>query len=197
MNLTLEKIFEQCWQQLVEAGKQSHHAYRNLTASHMALQGGVNQYTVVLRHAEIQPYRIIFYTDVRSEKVANIKADARISALFYDKEQQCQLIVKGNAVIDAQNETALQHWKEAGYKGRTSYLAQQPPSTPVTEPTDGLAYLQGQKFDDEDMAGYKNFAVITIEADAFEYLKLNRETGNRRARFKLEGNDWQGSWIVP
>jgi pyridoxamine 5'-phosphate oxidase len=197
MDLALNRIFEEHWRQLVEGSSQPHHPFRNLVAAHAAASGGINQYTVVLRDVQQVPYTIVFYTDARSEKVNDIKADARISALFYNKGQQCQLIVSGNAVIDVQNEVALQHWQKAGYKGRTSYMAEQPPSTPINKPADGLAYLQGKEFDEQDRAGYENFAVITIHANAFEYLQLNRKTGNRRARYKLKSNNWQGSWIIP
>lgn len=192
----LQPLLESGWQQLKEGSTQPGHAFHTLIAANIAAEG-INAYTVVLREINPDSGEVIFYTDVRSEKVAELDGNNRLTALFYDAAQQRQLIVKGNASLDRQNDLSRQHWQKGGYKGRSSYLAGQPPSTPVSEATDGLTYLQGQKFADDDPAGYQNFAVVTLKAHTFEYLQLSRDPGNRRARFRLIAGEWEGSWVIP
>ena len=194
--LQLNEIEKTCWQALVDGSRQPAHPFRNCTIAHAASEGTA-VYTIVLRHANEAAKELAFYADIRSEKIEQLKADPHISVLFYDKEEQWQIVVAGQARIDHQNEAALHAWQSSGYKGRTSYLAGPPPSTPAEQPADGLEHLKGKQFEPEDLTGYENFAVITIKANLLEHLQLNREQGNRRARFKLIGQEWHGTWIIP
>ncbi len=195
MDFNLQQLFDSSWHHLSEGSRQPDHAYHNMVAANEA--AAINLYTVVLRDIKLDDHQVIFYTDARSEKVGELQQDNRMSALFYDHEHHRQLIVKGKAVIHQQDEISLAYWTQSGFKGRNSYLAEQPPSTPADKPTDGLEYLQGVKFADEDLEGYQNFAVVILQAEAFEYLQLSRDEGNRRARFSIKAGEWEGSWIIP
>ncbi len=196
MNTELQKLYDDSWQQLLAGSRQPDHAFHNTTVANLAAHG-INVYTVVLRDIVPETGQVVFYTDARSEKIAEIQADYILTALFYDREKQIQIIVKGAAAIEQHSDNTLNYWKKDGFKGRKSYLAELPPSTPVGQAEDGLAYLQDKKFSEEDMDGYSNFAVVTIKATEFEYLQLSKETGNRRARFRLDREKAEGTWIIP
>jgi pyridoxamine 5'-phosphate oxidase len=195
MEAKLDNVLAKSWGILQEA-KQGKTGSRYIAVCNFA-KNYPNAYTVVLRDVESAEHQLIFFTDHRSEKVQQIKDNANVTAVYYDDATHIQLILKGEATINYQNDIAQEHWQQSGFKGRRSYLAQQTPSSVLTEKGDGLEYLGSKKFDDDDPAGFENFAVVILKVDFLEYLQLHRE-GNRRARFTVKPHSgWMGEWIVP
>jgi pyridoxamine 5'-phosphate oxidase len=195
MNAQLQYIFDDSWNKLATAGSKDA-VFKNITLCNYAADD-INAYTVVLRGADASAGNIIIYTDYRSPKVDQLRHNSKVTIVAYSDGEKLQLILKGEAIVHYQDDVSERYWKESGYKGRRSYLAQPAPSTVVDEATDGLAYLNQKEFEEQDPAGYENFAVISIKADFMEYLQLNRE-GNRRAKFVLSGsNEWEGMWLIP
>jgi pyridoxamine 5'-phosphate oxidase len=195
MNSAFEEIFAESWDNMV-AVREEAKGPPIITVCNNAPEY-INAYTVVLREALRDNNSIVFYTDLRSEKVAEIEQDNRVTIIKYNEEGRVQVILRGTADIYHQNATTQHYWNKDGYKGRRSYLAQPAPSSVINEPEDGLEYLSGREFNETDMEGYENFAVVKVQVLAVEFLKLDRE-GNRRARFTLNSNnEWQGQWLVP
>jgi hypothetical protein len=191
----LDNILAQSWEKLQQA-KRGKAGNRYITVCNFA-QGYPNAYTVVLRDVLPHERQLIFYTDVRSEKVTEIKSNPSVTVVYYDDADHMQIILKAEATFHHQDDIAKQHWQQSGYKGRRSYLAEQAPSSVLTKEGDGLEYLGDKKFDDSDPAGYENFGVVVLKANFLEYLQLNPD-GNRRARFKTDQhNGWMGEWITP
>ena len=196
MNTAFNEILEESWNHITGAGNKDEKVTRTITVCNYSA-GYVNAYTVVLREAIAEDKSLVFYTDIRSEKVAEIRQDNRLTIITYKEDSKEQLIFKGTAIIYHQNATTQHYWTRDGFKGRRSYLAQPAPSSVVTEPGDGLEYLNDKEFDETDMEGYENFAVVKIEVSEIEWLKLSR-SGNRRAKFTLtENKDWQAQWLIP
>jgi pyridoxamine 5'-phosphate oxidase len=191
----LTDIFTECWNKLENAGGKDS-ALRNMVVCNYA-PDDINAYTVVLREADGNKYSLTFYTDYRSPKVEQLQLSKKVSVVMYSDEEKLQLSLKGEASIHYQDDVALHYWQKNGYKGKRSYLAKPAPSTIISEPADGLAYLQGNEFEEDDPVGYENFAVVTIAVNYLEYLQLSRE-GNRRAKFTRDnGSEWQGMWLIP
>ena len=195
MNAQLQRILTNSWNELATAGSKDA-VFNNITLCNYA-SDGINAYTVVLRGADATIGSIIVYTDYRSPKVDQLHLNNNVTVVAYSEDKKVQLILKGEAIVNYQDDVSERYWKESGYKGRRSYLAQPAPSTVVDEPTDGLAYLNSIEFEEQDPAGYENFAVISVKANFMEYLQLDRE-GNRRAKFKRDKNEeWDGAWLIP
>jgi pyridoxamine 5'-phosphate oxidase len=195
MEAKLDNVLAKSWEILQDA-KPGKTGSRYITVCNFA-KNYPNAYTVVLRDVEPAERQLIFYTDQRSEKVQQIKDNPNLTAVYYDDVTHIQLILKGEATINYQNDIAKEHWLQSGFKVRRSYLAQQAPSSVLNEEGDGLEYLSSKKFDDNDTAGFENFAVVILKVDFLEYLRLHRE-GNRRARFTVKPySGWMGEWIVP
>ena len=191
---TFEEIFTEAWN-TITIGKEERGTPTITVCNHTA--DYINAYTVVLREALRESNSLVFYTDVRSGKVAEIKRDNRLTIIKYDEGEKVQVILQGTAEVHAQDADTQHYWTKDGYKGRRSYLAQPSPSSVINEPMDGLEYLGGKAFNETDMEGYANFAVVKVKIQALEWLKLSKE-GNRRARFTLNKNhEWQGQWLVP
>lgn len=195
MNTQLQHLLADSWNKLATAGSKDA-VFKNITLCNYAADG-INAYTVVLRGADSLVGNIIIYTDYRSPKVAQLRHDNKVTVVIYSEDERLQLTLKGEAIVHYHDDVSEWHWKAGGYKGRRSYVAQPAPSTVVNEPTDGLAYLNAKEFEEQDPAGYENFAVIIIQVDFLEYLQLNRE-GNRRAKFtRNENEEWEGAWLIP
>lgn len=195
MNGQLSHIFSDSWNKLMNAGSGDESLTRNITVCNYAA-GYVNAYTVVLRESSADDYTLLFYTDIRSEKVKEIEQDNHLTIIIYDDARRLQLILKGTAVIHHQNKIAQLYWDDEGHRNRWSYMARPAPSTVVNEPVNGLEHLNGKSFDEDDNSGYENFAVVQIEISYLEWLQLSRE-GNSRARFIQQAAEWQGMWLVP
>jgi general stress protein 26 len=189
------KIVSGSWEKLKESSLNSQSAFRNMLISSYG-EGSISSSIVVLRTVDEAAKKIFFYTDLRSEKVKNLRYDHRITMLFYDDAEKIQFILKGDAVIYNQDELTEAHWAGLTEHGKTAYMAQPGPSSKINEPANGLEYLSTENMPDALVKGYQNFAVISISVNFFEWLKLNRD-GNRRACFNLINNNWEGQWLVP
>jgi hypothetical protein len=44
--------------------------------------------------------------------------------------------------------------------------------------------------------GRPNFCAVLVRADTLEFLYLDRR-GHRRARWRRDGEEWAGTWLVP
>jgi pyridoxamine 5'-phosphate oxidase len=195
MDILLQDIFNKSWQKLNAAVNGNEPHYRNVTVCNSSA-GYINAYTVVLREVYLDTSELLFYTDVRSEKVDEIRLHKQVTVLVYSDDEKIQLVMRGNAAVHHQDETTLACWTTNGYRSRRSYMAHPAPSTPVTQPTDGLENTSPQKLPAEDFTGYENFAVINLQIFYLEFLHLNPQ-GNRRARFTLAGGVWDGTWVIP
>ncbi|MBS7566515.1 pyridoxamine 5'-phosphate oxidase family protein [Mucilaginibacter sp. Bleaf8] len=196
MNVNIRYILDNIWQVLKTASTTPGHNLRNITVAHYA-DSYVSAYTVVLRAASATRSSIAFFTDYRSPKIKHIKANPNITVCGYDTAEKIQLILQGKASIHFQNDVAKQYWKKEGRKSRQSYMAKPAPSTVIAQESDGLDDFRNKNFDEQDTAGYENFAVIEIQLHQLEYLHLSHE-GNRRAQFTMQPDgDWQGNWLIP
>lgn len=154
---------------------------------------GASLRTVVLRHTDPDEKQVIFYTDSRSAKVDELRAAPQISWLFYDPIEKIQVKLGGNAIIHHQDNVARDYWSKVNARGRMAYMAIPAPSVSVSDPVNGLEYLD----DDSDTeAGYQNFAVIITQVNFIEWLIL-RDNGHRRAQFRLIDESWKGQWLIP
>ncbi len=197
MEAKLGSLLAQSWEKLQQV-KQGKAGSRYITVCNFA-DHYPNAYTVVLREVLPDNDQIIFHTDIRSEKVSEIKSNPNLTVVYYDDADHIQVILKAEATIHYQDDIAKQQWQQSGFKSRRNYLTEHAPSSPLNEEGSGLEYLGEQKFDDSDPAGYENFAVVVLDVHSLEYLQLNKD-GNRRARFKNEQqnqNRWKWEWITP
>ncbi|MGL5838469.1 MAG: pyridoxamine 5'-phosphate oxidase family protein [Sphingorhabdus sp.] len=187
--------------QLIEQG-----AANRKTAGHspvvatLAEDGSPMQRVMILRHTDWEARLLRFHTDSRSVKTAELAGNAAASVLFYDPETKIQLRLAGTARVVDKGEAADAAWAESTNFARRCYLAEQPPSTPVAEPTSGLpSWIEGRMPEDHEIAPARaNFAILLFEYDSLEYLYL-ANIGHRRSRWQWRsaGGGWAGSWLVP
>ena len=139
--------------------------------------------TVVLRAWDAPTRTVTIHSDVRAAKIADIRADPRVSLHVWDAGAQRQLRAWGRAHL-ADLATADRAWDALHPGSRASYRAAAVPGTPIVDPAD-VPLL-------DEAAARQNFTVIPIVLDTMELLHLARD-GHRRARF--DGPD--ATWLVP
>ena len=153
---------------------------------------------MVLRAASEDGMRFRFHTDARSPKTAEIGAEGPVAVLGYDPDLRIQLTVRGIGRISQEGAHAETAWEGSALSSRRCYLAAHPPGTPVNAPISGLPdhLLDRSPTEAESRDGRINFAVLMIEAQELEWLKLT-SCGNKRAVFRRNGDQWIGQWITP
>jgi pyridoxamine 5'-phosphate oxidase len=153
---------------------------------------------MVLRATNADASHFRFHTDARSPKCDQIGTGAPIALLGYDPIARVQLTVRGVARITQDDSAAEQAWQASALSSRRCYLAAFPPGTPVDQPTSGLPddMLDRAPTLAESLGGRPNFAILQIEAEELEWLRLT-SCGNKRALFRRQNGLWHGQWVTP
>jgi len=143
--------------------------------------------TVVLRSADEKHRQISCHTDIRSPKVSILQSNPRVAWLFYDRVARVQLRLYGGASIHSTDSIAAARWKQCTQNSRQCYLT---PNAP------GMALIGQDERPSGPDSGFENFAVISCEVSAIDWLFLSAG-GHSRARFDWTDDHWNGKWIAP
>ena len=133
--------------------------------------------TVVLRDFDPVGRLIYFYTDLRSPKARELRADPRATLVLFDRESRCQTRVRATCIIHMNDELSLAAWGKAEPAHRAMYTSPDAPSTVISTQHSPAA----------DSSGYARFCVVACHFNVLEVL-LIRDEGHIRARL-----DWQGA----
>lgn len=194
---TLDEVLTTIWHALYRGAVQKKDPLHTTTIG--TVENGIAEMrTVVLRKTVTKARQLYFYTDIRSEKVDQIKINKTLSWLFYHPKKNFQIRATGSTTIQDKNKLTEQIWKNLPSYGRKTYGTIQSPSTPLSQLSDDLPTLW--KKEEIELAdteyAYENFAVVVSEIGALEWLLLQR-SGHQRARFVFDNDEWDGQWIVP
>jgi pyridoxamine 5'-phosphate oxidase len=141
--------------------------------------------TVVLRKI-LKKRELVFYTDIRSPKVAQFEQNKNALALIYDRTSQIQLRIKGTIEIDTQSalfENARDHIPNQAKVNYNTLLA--PGSALLNENPDRT---------DEVI----HFALVRFHPHTFDLLHLTPEGGIRiKAKNTDDGMLSDARWLVP
>lgn len=154
--------------------------------------------TIILRRVLADGRRLIFHTDARSPKVAEIVRHPRIVWVFYDPAEKVQLRVRSRAQVHVGDELARAQWSGATRWSRRAYLAPRPPSAAADELTHNLPgdLLRREPTEDELAEASANFAVVDCRVVTIDWLWLARE-GHQRARFTCAADGVESTWLEP
>lgn len=181
---SLGLIQSACWRELERATVDREHGWRLIglatcraRSSAEAEPGGSDLRYVVLREVREAENLLVFYTDARSAKVAQIARQPEGSMLAWSARLgwQLRLRVRLNVVIDGAMVAA--RWEQLrSTSAAADYLSPLPPGSPLetNEPTHG---------------NKGHFAVVQAEVKSIDWLELQRDS-RRRARFDDQGMRW-------
>jgi pyridoxamine 5'-phosphate oxidase len=170
------------------------------TVATIGADGSPQTRIVVFRKFLHEERKLIFHTDLRSPKIAELCADKRISWLFYHAGEKLQFRVSGEATIHADENDALKlkQWQATWAFGRRCYMGAAP-SRVAQQATSGMSpeLETREPTIEESEIGFPNFAVVSTQIISIDCLELYAK-GHRRSLFKwTENGELETNWLTP
>ncbi len=177
---TLVEIEAAVWQALARAPHDKHHDWRTPVLATVDGEAA-DARTVVLREVDAAARTLIFFSDARAAKVAQLQRQPLCMLVMWSPRLGWQLRLR--VALQAQTEglAVTSRWARLALSPAAhDYMAPQPPGSALDAPP------PPQKESRE------HFAVLTALVQSVDWLELHPQ-GHRRARFDADG----ARWLVP
>mgnify|MGYP000007492687 len=174
---SLALIEAELWQQLELASQQREHEWRTMALA--TVEGGEAQArSVLLREVDAAAHELMFFTDSRAPKVAQLRAQPVGMLLCWSTRLGWQLRLRVRLEVDASGLQVSSRWARLKLTpAAQDYLSPLPPGSPVA------MHYEPQR------ASREHFAVVTAKVLSADWLELHAD-GHRRARFGPGGAQW-------
>ena len=195
----LAGALERSWRLLEEAIGDPTSPVRTPVLISISTDGLAQGRTVVLRGFNRQQRQLTIYTDARSAKVAQLRAQPACTLVIYQPNPMMQLRLSTNAIVNHNNEITHEAWAVMPGPNRCNYLTDPDPGSISGQPTDGRPVINAESVptNNENKIAYSHFSVIVFTINELEWLYLPRR-GHRRAQFIWdEANSLQSDWLIP
>ena len=195
----LAGALERSWRLLEEAIGDPTSPVRTPVLISISAGGLSHGRTVVLRGFNRQQRQLTIYTDARSAKVAQLRAQPACTLVAYQPNPMMQLRLSTNAIVNHNNEITHEAWAVMPGPNRCNYLTDPDPGSISGQPTDGRPVINAESVptNNENKIAYSHFSVIVFTINELEWLYLPRR-GHRRAQFIWdEANSLQSDWLIP
>ena len=194
-NPVLSDIYNSIWVELKKGVTQRKHPFHLCFFSTISLSEEKPEpetRIVILRDVDKETLMIRTNTDLRSDKVSQIKMSPITTMLFYDKEKKIQLRIKAESKLVSNEKEVEQTWNEAQEISKRCYYVPFPPKSKLEKP------FSNESLDlDNENLGLNVFGLIRSKLLEIDYLNLNY-TGHVRCKFELEKKGFIKSyWVVP
>jgi 3-hydroxyisobutyrate dehydrogenase len=180
LTATLSEIDTLIWNMLEQAAK-SHKApfhYGTVATIHHQIP---ELRTVILRRVVPATHQLFFHTDIRSQKLKQIKENPLVSWLFYDEKSKIQLRLYATAVIHTKDAIADYGWEHSRLASKLTYTTSSPSGTELDAPE--LINLNIKDADKTLLETARNhFCVVETIVNKMDWVFLH-VSGNRRAVF--------------
>jgi hypothetical protein len=144
---------------------------------------GADARTVILRECNALHRLLVFYTDRRAAKVAQLLQHPRATVVMWSPALGWQLRCRVHLAVQTSGIAATSRWARLRLsRGAQDYLSALPPGAPLDQPADGPPLATGDP----------SFAVIEAEVLSLDWLELHPH-GHRRAIF----GDGGARWVQP
>ena len=196
----LPAILADLWERLEDAAVRAPAPFHLPTLCTVE-DGAPEARTVVLRHADRSGGgnrgEVGCHADLRSPKVAQVRADPRCAWVFYDRDAKVQVRLNGTARVIADGPAVDAAWEATPPSARRCYLAPWPPgaATGAAEPNLPPEFRHRDPTPAESAPGRNRFALLRTTADRLDWLALHH-AGHRRARFEWRDGGWRGDWVA-
>ena len=195
----LAGALERSWRLLEEAIGDPTSPVRTPVLISVSTDGLAQGRTVVLRGFNRQQRQLTIYTDARSAKVAQLRAQPTCTLVAYQPNPMMQLRLSTNAIVNHNNEITHEAWAVMPGPNRCNYLTDPDPGSISVQATDGRPVINAESVptNHENEIAYSHFSVIVFTIKELEWLYLPRR-GHRRAQFTWdEANSLQSDWLIP
>jgi pyridoxamine 5'-phosphate oxidase len=176
---SLHTLRTACWHELQRAATQREHGWRCMV---LATTGddGPDARTVVLRDMDPSAQKLAFYSDSRSAKVSQLRAQPRATLVAWSEALGWQLRLRVRVdVLDGGLDVSSRWARLKLSPAAQDYLSPLPPGTPIEryQPERGTR---------------EHFCVLWAQVLSMDWVELHAD-GHRRARF----DDAGARWLVP
>ena len=195
----LAGALERSWRLLEEAIGDPTSPVRTPVLISISTGGLAQGRTVVLRGFNRQQRQLKIYTDIRSAKVTQLRAQPACTLVAYQPNPMMQLRLSTNAMVNHNNKCTHEAWAVMPGPNRCNYLTDPDPGLISVQATDGRPVINAESVptNNENEIAYSHFSVIVLTINELEWLYLPRR-GHRRAQFIWdETNSLQSDWLIP
>jgi len=174
---SLSLIEASLWRQLQLAATELGHEWRTMVLA--TVEGQTAQArSVVLREVDAAARELLFFTDSRSAKVAQMRAHPQGTLLCWSSRIGWQLRLLVTLEVRTSGLKVSSRWARLKLTpAAQDYLSPLPPGSPVAS-----------RFEPE-RATRNHFAVVTARVLSTDWLELHAD-GHRRAHFGADGKHW-------
>ena len=173
---SLRLVKTACWQELERAAREREHGWRIMTLA--TVEGEqAHARSVTLRGADAAAQRLVFYTDDRSPKLAQMKRNPMGTLLAWCRQLSWQVRLQVRLVQETDASLVSERWARLRMTpAAQDYLSPLAPGEPLTHP--------GQ-----ERGSREHFSIVNAEVLSLDWLELHPE-GHRRALFSAGGPQW-------
>ncbi|MDA0379872.1 MAG: pyridoxamine 5'-phosphate oxidase family protein [Bacteroidetes bacterium] len=140
---------------------------------------------VVLRRVDTER-NLLFYTDSRSPKIEQFKANTKASVLLFDPTSMMQLRIYGEVSVDTQSEECLKAIDDLSEHSRINYTTLEAPGA--------ISSSKGIPYDVQKV----HFGLLKFHSTKFDLLHLRREGALRiQANNAADQQLSQLRWVTP
>ena len=178
---TEQVIRQRIWAELQRAVNDRHHEWRTPVLATIGTDGWPEARTVVLRQAQASSASIVFYTDSRSPKVAELQATPHASLVFWSKRLSWQLRVRAQVLVRTSGLEVDEVWKR---------MCQSPAAGDYLAATAPGAALPAASAPPVPAGLQHHLTIVNMQVLAMDWLELAR-TGHRRAALTATSFEWR------
>jgi pyridoxamine 5'-phosphate oxidase len=165
------------WQHLEQAASDRQHAWRAMALATVG-NGRAQARIVLLREAHERERELLCFTDARSAKVEQLRAQPLGTLLLWSAALGWQLRLSVRLEVATSGLRVSSHWARIKQTpAAQDYLAPLPPGSALSAPPR------------PELTSRHHFALISARVDEIDWLEL-RDQGHRRARFGADGARW-------
>lgn len=172
---SLDRIAHFTIDQLQRGARSPKHPFKNVVFSTCDINGP-DARMVVSRRVHLSPFAVEIFTDLRSEKIAQLKEIPAATLLFWHPTARLQVKLKTSVAIHHQDAEAKEAWGRVGEHGRESYNTLAAPGSELNMESWSESPLR-------ETLNAEFFTLLRCEVELMEVLQLSR-TGHIRAQFE-------------
>jgi hypothetical protein len=178
----LDTLLDAAWSRLVRGVRDKRAPTRHVTLATLGQDGWPQARTVVLRGADRDMAMLEVHTDLRSAKVAELRAHPKAQLHAWDPRAHLQIRAEVRATV-LSGPTVQDRWEKVPDGARLAYGSTPAPGQPV-----------GAALDYVKQPNARDFAVLRLTVQGLDLVHLG--TNHRRARF-ARADGWAGQWLAP
>lgn len=173
----LAAIEPRLWAELAAATHTRGHGWRTPVLATVGGAAGCDARIVVLREVQADQRELVFYTDARSPKAAQIAAHPTAMMVMWSAELGWQLRITVQLALETSGLAVSSCWARLKMTpAAQDYLSPLAPGSPLAHPT-------------PERGTREHFALVTATVLAIDWLSLE-PAGHRRAVFDATGARW-------